>query len=257
MAEQFAEEQRLNQDRLFKDAFLASVYDAWYPSQEREDYAFYLRYALAAGRVLDIGCGTGTFLTSVRSQGYNGELTGIDPNPGVMELARRYDGIDWVQGRIEDQSWSEQFDLAVMTGHAFQTILGRTNLKRFLRSVANALQPGGVFAFESRNPQAREWDVWRNRSPITIRMLDNSEVIVTTKLTSDFDGETVSFVHTFFGGFSGSPLLSESTLQFFTVPVLREELQQAGFVIEGLYGDFSGAEFQPTSPEVIVIARRA
>lgn len=246
----------MNEDLLFKNAFLASVYDAWYPSEEREDYAFYRPYALVAERVLDIGCGTGTFLFSVRTHGHIGVLTGIDPNPGVIELARRYEMIDWVHGRLEDQPWSERFDLAVMTGHAFQAILGRPDMVRFLASVSTALHRGSIFAFESRNPTARAWDAWRNRPPFTVVMHDGSEVTVTTKLTSDFNGDTVSFVHTFAGNFPGSPLKSESALQFWSEPTLRELLQNAGFVIEGLYGDFSGADFLPSSPEIVVVARR-
>lgn len=246
----------MSDDLLFKDAFLASVYDAWYPSEERDDYAFYLRYAMVARRVLDIGCGTGTFLNNVRSSGHSGDLTGLDPNPGVLELARGYSNIAWIEGRLEDQAWSETFDFAIMTGHAFQTILGRDHTEQFLDSVSRCLRVGGLFAFESRNPAARAWESWAERPPVSIIMPNGKVVSVTTRLTSDFNGETVSFVHTFAGDFPGSPLQSESTLQFWSEPILREMLEQSGFVIEAEFGDFAGADFAPSSPEIVVFARR-
>ncbi|MCD2171401.1 class I SAM-dependent DNA methyltransferase [Rhizobium sp. C4] len=245
-----------NEDRLFNDAFLATVYDAWYPSKERDDYAFYLPFALAARRVLDVGCGTGTFLSTVLGRGHTGHLTGIDPSAGVIEVARRHAGIAWIEGRLEDQTWSETFDLAVMTGHAFQTIRGHSDMKRFLGSAARSLRAGGLFAFESRNPTARAWESWRDRPSTAIQMPDGREVTVSTRLTSDFNGETVSFVHTFTGDFAGSPLQSEGTLQFWSEPVLSDLLQQAGFVIEAQYGDFAGVEFDQSSAEIVIIARK-
>jgi hypothetical protein len=73
-----------------------------------------------------------------------------------------------------------------MTGHAFQTILGRDHTERFLDSVARCLHVGGLFAFESRNPAARAWEGWAERPPVSIIMPDGKVVSVTTRLTSDF-----------------------------------------------------------------------
>lgn len=246
----------MSEDLLFKDAFLASVYDAWYPPETRDYYAFYLNYAMSAQRVLDIGCGTGTFLHAVRSSGHTGELTGMDPNPGVLELARRYRNITWIQGKLENQPRLEMFDLVVMTGHAFQTVLGRSQTELFLDAVARCLRVGGVFAFESRNPAARAWEDWARRPPARIGMPEGKEVTATTHLTSDFDGETVSFIHSFHGDFKALPLQSESTLQFWSEPILREMLEKTGFTIEAEYGDFAGSQFETSSPEIVIIARR-
>jgi SAM-dependent methyltransferase len=245
-----------DRDRLFKDAYLATVYDAWYPSSERTDYRFYKPYLMTAQKVLDVGCGTGTYLQMVRAAGHGGELTGLDPSAGMIQLARSYAGIRWVEGHLEDQEWENAFDLAVMTGHAFQTILGQEKMQRFLASVAKALSVGGRFIFESRNPAVRAWKSWDSRPAAAINMPDGRRVTVKTRLSSPFDGETVSFVHRFEGEHPALPLESESTLQFWDEPTLRAMLDDAGFALESEFGDFDGSSFEIVSPEIIIIARR-
>ena len=45
-------------DRLFSDADLAALYDAWWQGH-RKDFEFYLPSVMSAEAVLDVGCGTG------------------------------------------------------------------------------------------------------------------------------------------------------------------------------------------------------
>ena len=245
-----------DRDRLFKDTYLAAVYDAWYPSDARTDYRFYKPFLMTAQKVLDVGCGTGTLLQMVGTAGHGGELTGIDPSTGVIQLARSYADIRWVEGHLEDQGWENAFDLVVMTGHAFQTVLGQEKMQRFLASVANALSVGGRFIFESRNPAARAWEGWASQPATEIDMPDGHRVTVKTRLSSPFDGERVSFVHRFDGENPPLPMESQSTLQFWAAPALRALLEDAGFAIESEFGDFDGSSFEIASPEIIIIARR-
>ena len=47
------------------------------------------------------------------------------------------------------------FDLAVMTGLAFQVLVDDDELRSSLTATGRALADGGRFAFETRNPRAR------------------------------------------------------------------------------------------------------
>ncbi len=136
-------------DRFFSDSGLAALYDALCPRAQRKDFDFYLPMAMSAQSVLDAGCGTGSFLREVRDAGHAGRLCGLDPAAGMLEQARKYPDIEWVQGDLGSVAWAQEFDLIVMTGHAFQTLVGDAELRVALAAVRAALTPRGRFAFET------------------------------------------------------------------------------------------------------------
>jgi SAM-dependent methyltransferase len=155
-------------DLLFADAYLAAVYDVWHPRSVRDDYDFYLPLLMSAASVIDVGCGTGTLLADAPRPGHRGRLCGLDPAPGMLERARQRGDIDWVLGELGSAPLTQHFDLAVMTGHAFQAIVTDDELSLFVAAVKRTLAPGGLFAFEIRNPEARAWDSWRPQNAVTV-----------------------------------------------------------------------------------------
>lgn len=246
----------MGSDRFYDDLFLSAIYDAWHPRAGRDDFDFYLPLIMNAGSVLDIGCGTGALLHEARENGHRGELAGIDPGAGVLARARRFDRIDWVLGTLPHAGWENKFDLAVMTGHAFQAILADDAVDAFLSHVRDCLAENGSFAFESRNPLVRPWENWTPAHPAVVPMADGRLVNIVTTLTSDFDGRTVSLRHDFWGDLAGLPMSSESTLRFHRAEELAGRLARNGFVVERQYGDFQSRSLSETSPEIITIARR-
>lgn len=243
-------------DRFYDDALLSAVYDAWHPRSVRDDYDFYLPHILDASNVLDVGCGTGTLLREARESGHRGHLCGLDPAPGVLDRAREVPSIAWVLGRLEEQSWDERFDLIVMTGHAFQSIVADAELAGFLAAVRRALKPGGVFAFETRSPAARAWERWAGSGPARVALPDGTAVEIATRIDAGFDGKTVTFTHTFSGALDGLPMESRSTLRFLGADELASHLVEAGLRIAEQFGDFEGNPLAPQSPEIITFAGR-
>jgi SAM-dependent methyltransferase len=244
-------------DRYFTDSYLAAVYDACNPRSRRVDYDFYLPRIMAAAAVLDAGCGTGTLLSDARDRGHVGRLVGLDPGEGMLARARRRDDIEWILGDLATARWDCAFDLVVMTGHAFQAIVTDEALAASLDTVHRALTPGGVFAFETRNPAARAWESWRPENARNGRDPDGLPVLITTEVIEPFDGRSVTFTHTFTGEHPSLPQVSCSTLRFLASDELAGLLTQTGFRIEALFGDFGGQPLAPESPEIITIARAA
>jgi SAM-dependent methyltransferase len=145
-------------DRQFSDPSLAELYDMFHPWEQRDDLAFYLPLVMSAGAVLDVGCGTGLLLHRARQAGHAGRLCGLDPGAGMLAQARRRPDIEWVSGDLSSVHWDREFDLVVMTGHAFQVFVTDEELRSALASVRSALTGDGRFAFETRNPLARAWE---------------------------------------------------------------------------------------------------
>ena len=81
-------------DRQFSEPRLAALYDPLCGREERADYRFYLPLVMAAGAVLDVGCGTGALLHWARESGHTGRLVGLDPAHGMLQVARKRSDIE-------------------------------------------------------------------------------------------------------------------------------------------------------------------
>ena len=118
------------------------------------------RVSLKGKKVLDVGCGTGALLHRAREEGHPGRLCGNDPARGMLEQARQRSDIEWVLGDLASASWEREFDLILMSGHAFQVFLQDDELRTAIATIRSALTEDGRFAFETRNPMVRDWEHW-------------------------------------------------------------------------------------------------
>ncbi len=110
-------------DAIVEDLRLAQVYDPLDPDRSDLDVYVALAGELAARSVLDVGCGTGALLHRAREAGHVGRLVGLDPAKGMLVVARTRSDIEWILGDLSSVDWKQEFDLIVMTGHAFQVFV--------------------------------------------------------------------------------------------------------------------------------------
>ncbi len=243
-------------DRLFADSSLAELYDGFCPREQRDDFRFYLPLVMSAHAVLDVGCGTGALLHWAREAGHTGRLCGLDPAAGMLEQARKRSDIEWVLGDLGSVCWNQEFDLVVMTGHAFQVFVEDDELWAALAAIRSALTVEGRFAFETRNPLVREWEQWtpQNAEEAT----DTSGVVVRMEreVATPVEGDVVRFTHTFTSPRWDRPQVSRSTLRFLGADSLSSFLSGAGMAIEQQFGDWNSEPRTDLSPEIITIARR-
>jgi SAM-dependent methyltransferase len=241
---------------VYSDADAAALYDVlnpWDPAIWPSD-AFYDALVMAAGSVLDVGCGTGLMLHRARELGHGGRLAGLDPNGAALDRARRRPDIEWVQGAAADARWREEFQLVTMTSHAFQCLVGDDELHASLVAIRSALRPDGHFAFETRHPQARAWEAWNpsNASDVadssgrTLRVWHNVEHIV---------GDVVTFAGTTADADGQVLRVERTSLRFLDPTTLDAFLTRAGFEIEARFGDWQRAPLNDESREIITIAR--
>jgi len=150
-------------DAIFAHHRLAPIYDAF--DGDRDDLTAYLNIAdeLGAGRVLDIGCGTGCLAVLLADGGRT--IVGVDPAEASLEVAKSKDRtgrITWVQGdattlgrakRREAVLPALAADLALMTGNVAQVFLTDDAWTQTLQGIHAALRSHGYFAFETRRPE--------------------------------------------------------------------------------------------------------
>lgn len=243
-------------DRQFSDAGLAELYDVLHPWEQRDDLGFYRPLVMAAEAVLDVGCGTGALLHRAREDGHTGRLCGLDPAGGMLEQAGKQSDIEWILGDLASVGWEQQFDLVVMTGHAFQVFVDDDQLRASLAAIRSALTENGRFAFETRNPRVRAWERWTPDHAVEATDASGAMVRMEHEVETPVEGDVVRFSTTFTSPSWDRPQVSRSTLRFLDADALSSFLSGAGMAIEEQFGDWPRHPLSDTSPEIITVARR-
>ena len=241
-------------DLMYADSQLAALYDRLYPLPPAT-LGFYLPMIMAAQSVVDIGCGTGALLAAARDAGYAGRLCGLDPAEGMLAQARARADIAWICGEAHALGRLAEFDLVIMTGHAFQVLVEDAALRATLAAAHAALRSEGRLAFETRNPAARAWEEWTPERAVQVTDARGNTVRVSLQVEAPFDGRTVAFAQTYSCASWAAPLVSRSVLRFLDAADVSRFLTEARFEIEAQYGDFDRRPLTPQSREIVTIAR--
>ncbi|WP_420593665.1 class I SAM-dependent methyltransferase [Deinococcus sp.] len=242
-------------DQHYVDPRLVALYDTNNPSGPDTD--FYLRLAdgLGAQRILDLGCGTGLLTRQLATQ--ERDVTGIDPAPAMLAWAKAQPGAGRVEWREGDSRvlGTLEADLALMTGNVAQVFLEDEQWADTLRDLHAALRGGGVLAFESRNPAARDWEQW-NREATNEQISTPDSPLECWLDVVRVEGGRVRFLaHNVFGA-TGEDIVVESELRFRSRDELVESLTEAGFAAPQVYGDWQNGPMNPESRIMVFVAHR-
>lgn len=238
-------------DDIFEHPRLVAIYDALDPDRSDLDVYAAIAEEFGARRVLDIGCGTGTFALLLAHRGL--EVVAVDPARGSIEVARAKPGANRVQWICGDATAlpALRMDLATMTANVAQAIVDPQDWERTLRGAYDALRPGGHLVFETRVPAFRAWQQWNRTASYSITEIHGVGTVESWVDVTDVDGPLVSFGSTVAFGSDGEILTSDSTLRFRERAEVEEALITQGFVVDEVRGapDRPGREF-------VFVARR-
>jgi len=144
-----------------------AVFHALPPLRQKLDY--YGRHLYPSdfpqrGRLLDVGCGNGSFLARAAEMGW--QVNGLDPDPAAVAVCAGQN-LHVVQGTLRDApaGWTGQFDVVTMS-HSIEHV---TDPGLELNRVFGLLRPGGVLWLACPNPDSlgsRVYArVWRELHP--------------------------------------------------------------------------------------------
>jgi SAM-dependent methyltransferase len=241
----------------FSDPRLVAIFDAvnaYTPSSQPRFYS-QLAAEIGARSIVDLGCGTGLITCDLAERGY--ELIGIDPAPAMIEIARKRDRAGRVRWIVGDAGHlgEPDADLAIMTGHVAQFFLTDESWHAALAALKRALRPGGRLSFESRNPNAREWERWTHDVKRSVDDPSAGRIETWSEVHGVRDGIVSYSIHYRFVD-TGEELVAPSKLRFRTRDELTSPLIDAGFTIERVYGDWDRRPAGPRTRELIVVASR-
>lgn len=201
--------------------------------------------------VLDIACGAGRHAFAFARKGF--QVTANDLSSFLLDTANdtackeglciEFSGCD-----MRSISLGRRFDLVVQLFSSFGYFETDEEDRQVIRNVAAMLRSGGWYVLDLINPAwlrdhfVRENEKRAGELVITEkRNLSDSRVVKTITIR-DHTGHELSF--------------SES-VRLFSPEEITSLLQQEGFVVERLAGDYRGGDFDAgTSPRMLLFARR-
>jgi len=147
----------------FKEIVGGSI--LWLKAQER-------------GRLLDIGCGNGQFLSRMRELGW--EVVGVEPDPEAVHIAKEQFGLEVFEGSLEQVELPQNSFDAITMNHVIEHVPDPIGA---LAKCHRLLKPGGKLVIVTPNIQSlgshlfgrywRGWEVPRHLflfSPKSLRM---------------------------------------------------------------------------------------
>lgn len=219
--------------------------------------------ARVGGPILELACGTGRVTIPLAERGY--AITGLDLTPEMVEAARQKTAgrdlpIEWLVGDACAFDLNRRFRLIFMTGNAFQAFLDRAAQEAMLGRVAAHLEPDGLFAFETRNPnpanlfadqEEEEWYTYQDPRGMTVRVsgyqtydpIAQVQTYTTLRRHETPDGETV--VQT-----------SRIALRYVFPQEMEALLHHNGFRVRERYGHFDRSPLTGESPSMIYVCQR-
>jgi SAM-dependent methyltransferase len=239
----------------YVDPRLVVLYDL--ENKRGADTDFYLSLAaeLGAGKIIDLGCGTGSLTRELATDGR--EVIGVDPAAAMLAYARQQPGaerVEWVEGDASVLGRAAA-DLVIMTGNVAQVFLEDEEWDAALRAIYGALRPGGYLAFESRNPDDRGWERWTPENTYAQFDSPNGPMESWLEVVRVANGWVYLQGHNVFQA-TGEVLVVDSELRFRTLAELTDSLNQAGFVVEQVYGDWQRGPVVSSSRVLVMVARR-
>jgi SAM-dependent methyltransferase len=232
-------------DNIFEHPRLAAIYDALDP--DRGDLDVYVAVAdeLGARRMLDIGCGTGTFALLLADRGI--EVTGVDPAGGSLDVARAKPNaarVRWIHGDATALP-PMQVDLVTMTANVAQAIVDPPDWDGTLRGIYGSLRPGGHVVFETRDPAYHAWQEWNRAASHRTTEIQGVGAVESWVELIDVSEPLVTFRWTWVFASDGQVLTSDSTLRFRERAEVEAALVAHGYVVDDIRGapDRPGREF--------------
>jgi len=158
-------------DISFKD--YAEYYDLIYKDKDYEKEVDFIENAFGENKpkkILEIGCGTGSYTKILLDRGH--EVTAIDISGNMLEIARRKCNCTLIKGDIRDITLNEEFDACIAMFAVIGYITKNSDIIETLNNIHRHLKPNGVFVFDVWNGLA----VMRLLPEQRIKEVENGEI---------------------------------------------------------------------------------
>lgn len=230
-----------------------------------EDFDFYQNFAeLAGGRIVELACGSGRLLLPLAEAGY--EVTGVDSSAPMLAIARQRleeAGLSTratlVQQDIRSMQLGQKFRFAFIALGSFAHMVTRSQQQQALAAIRAHLTTGSTFILDISNADARYMEDLGGQllHQGTWRQDDGTQLTHFISPATANDRRILELTHFYDQHQQGGPVqrtVTTTQLYLFERGEIELLLEQAGFTVKDVYGDYELGTFQLDSPRLICIA---
>jgi SAM-dependent methyltransferase len=229
----------------------------------RRDVTFWTRAAQqAAGRVLELGCGTGRILRPLVKAGV--DLIGIDRSaPMLARAARgrpagvRGSPAGLVRGDIRHLPFADRsFSMVVAPYGILQSLIRPRDLTHTLDSVARVIAHGGTLGVDLV-PDVPNWREYRDQVQMRGRA-GAAHLTLVESVRQDRRRRLTTFEQCYIErrGRQTREHRFELTFRTLSVPQMADALGRAGFKVTHMLGDYDGRPWDARADVWIILAKR-
>ncbi len=233
-----------------------------------EDVDVYLNFAeLSGSPLLELACGSGRLLLPLAEAGF--EVTGVDNSTNMLNLAEQrlqQAGLaarcTLVQQDMCSLHLDQMFRMAFIALGSFGHMITRKEQQQALRAIRNHLATGGRFILDISNADARYMENLSGQvlHQGTWQRDDGAFVSHFVSPASSTKKHLLELTHFYDVHRQGMPVqrtISRTQLYLFERGEMELLLEQAGFVVKEVYGEFNMGAFELESPRMIFLAEAA
>jgi SAM-dependent methyltransferase len=215
-------------------------------TETEADFAVQVLGLAPPAQVLDLACGTGRHSLALARRGFS--VVGIDRSPAQLRAARTKSHaaglqVAWVEADLRRLPQLPPADAAVCFFNSWGYFPDDADNRAVLAEARSRLRPGGGLLLDTL--QADWWvqQAGRTRAYVT------SGAAITEELA--YDGERRLLHARWRVRLDGRVHTYIIHQRLYRAPEIRLRLQDAGFRVDGVYGDPAGGRPRPWSPRAI------
>ena len=230
-----------------------------------EDLDMYSNFAeLCGGKVLELACGSGRVLLPLAREGF--ELVGVDTSAGMLEIARRrlesedlIQRCSLVQQDIRALKLEQRFRMAFIALGSFGHITTRSEQLQTLAAVRAHLGGRASFVVDLGNADARYMETMSGQVLHQGTWQDEQGEFFTHWVSPAASNRQhlLEMTHFYERYPQGGPVHRTTVttmLYLFERYEFEFLLEQTGFAVKGVYGDYELTPYQLDSPRLIFLA---
>lgn len=231
----------------------------------RRDVPFWQRLAVAQeGPVLELGCGTGRIALPVARAGAT--VVGIDRSVEMLARARQRlrrarlaDRALLVRGDIRALPFRRRpgFNLVMAPYGILQSLTRERDLQATLASVARVLRRGGLFGIDLV-PDLPRWTEYERKSSLAGASGRNTHLKLIESVRQDRARRLTIFDQEYIETRGRARRVHRFSLTFRTlsVPQMTRRLEQAGFAVQAVLGDYAGGPWDSRADVWMILATK-
>lgn len=202
-------------------------------------------------RILDLCCGAGRHAAALAEQGFI--VTGIDYSDYLINIARNEYGdmpqLELHRCDMRDNYPNKPFDAIVNFFTSFGYFDTDAENSAVITNIAESLTDNGYFLLDYLNAEY----IRKNIVPFSTDSFDSATIESRRNIRDNTIIKNITVIPQY-----GQIEEFEENVKLYSQPILQKMIENNGFAIESIHGNYDGSDFdEELSPRCIIVAKKS